>query len=102
MARKSSYLMGELAALLDTYISLMSQDIEPTVANCALLLLDSSATVREAKLLLTRFRVLISRQYDAAHWKMLGIVRPSVFYRVDEDGYTFFMTRGQRGVTSYD
>jgi len=102
MARKASYLMGELAALLDTYTSLMSQDIEPNITNCALLLLDDTATEREAKLLLLRFRVLITRQYGADYWKTIGIVRPSIFYRGDADGYTFFMTRGQRGVTSYD
>ena len=102
MAKKQSYLQLEFAALVDTYIALMYNNEEPNIVNCSVVLLDSTATDREAKNLLNRFRVLITRNYGADYWSHLGIVRPSVFYRKTEDTYTFFMTRGLRKTNSYD
>ena len=102
MARKSSLLMGELSALLDNYTQLAMNDIEATIANCSVFLLEATASKREADIILNRFRVFLSRNYTLSHWKTLGIPRPSIFYRSDAEGYTYFMTKGQRGLTSYD
>lgn len=102
MAKKQSYLQVEFAALVDTYVALMYNDEEPTIQNCSVVLLDSTATEREAKNLLNRFRVLITRNYGADYWSHLGVVRPSVFFRKNGDTYTFFMTRGLRKTNSYD
>ena len=102
MAKTSSYVDVEFAALIDTYAALVSDNKEPTIVNCGVLLLDSNSTEQEARRLLNRFRVSLSRKYGSDFWKLLGVVRPSLFFRKEELGYIFFMVKGQRGITSYD
>ena len=90
-------LAAEIIPLFDTYIELCYDSIPPTIDNCGVLLLDTTADKAEANKLLGRIRTMMTRKYNNAYWKQEGVPRPSVFNKEVEDlGWKFYLTKGVR------